>query len=119
MLKIGDITCDVPFFQASLSGYSDRAMRVIAKRYGAPLTLTGVMLDKLAVHPKAVKKMRFQPGIDEHPVGAQILGANPDTMAAAAAKFESIGYDLIDLNFACPAPKVLRRGRGGSRSVDS
>ena len=114
MLKIGDITCDVPFFQASLSGYSDRAMRVIAKRYGAPLTLTGVMLDKLAIHPKAVKKMRFQPGEDEHPVGAQILGANPDTMAAAAAKFESIGYDLIDLNFACPAPKVLRRGRGGA-----
>ena len=35
-------------------------------------------------------------------------------MAAAAVKFIETGYDLIDLNFACPAPKVLRRGRGGN-----
>ena len=34
-------------------------------------------------------------------------------MAKAAAGFESIGFDIIDLNFACPAPKVLRRKRGG------
>ncbi|MHC4552383.1 MAG: tRNA dihydrouridine synthase [Planctomycetota bacterium] len=34
-------------------------------------------------------------------------------MSKAAAKFLEIGYDLIDLNFACPAPKVLRRLRGG------
>ena len=34
-------------------------------------------------------------------------------MAKSAAVFEKIGYDLIDLNFACPVPKFLRRGRGG------
>jgi tRNA-dihydrouridine synthase len=26
----------------------------------------------------------------------------------------AVGYDVIDLNFACPVPKVLRRGRGGA-----
>ena len=26
----------------------------------------------------------------------------------------AVGYDLIDLNMACPAPKVLRRQRGGA-----
>jgi nifR3 family TIM-barrel protein len=35
-------------------------------------------------------------------------------MAAAARLLFESGYDLIDLNFACPAPKVLRRGRGGT-----
>ncbi len=113
MLKIGNIDLDMPFFQASLSGYSDYPMRVLARQYGAPLTFTGVMLDKIALHPKAVRKLQFQPEADEHPVGAQILGADPKTMAAAAAGFERIGFDLIDLNFACPAPKVLRRDRGG------
>jgi tRNA-dihydrouridine synthase B len=113
MLKIGNIDLDVPFFQASLSGYSDYPMRVLARQYGSPLTFTGVMLDKIALHEKAVRKLQFQPEDDEHPVGAQILGADPKTMAAAAAGFERIGFDLIDLNFACPAPKVLRRGRGG------
>jgi nifR3 family TIM-barrel protein len=113
MLKIGNISLSVPFFQASLSGYSDYPMRFLARQYGSPLTFTGVMLDKIALHPKAVKKLQFQPGDDEHPIGAQILGADPKTMAQAAKSFESIGFDIIDLNFACPAPKVLRRGRGG------
>jgi nifR3 family TIM-barrel protein len=88
-------------------------MRHLARQYGAPLTFTGLMLDKIALHEKAVRKLKFNPQADEHPVGAQILGANPKTMAAAAASFERIGFDLIDLNFACPAPKVLRRRRGG------
>ena len=113
MLKIGDIELDVPFYQAPLSGYSEWPMRVLAREFGCPLAFTGVLLDKIALHPKAVRKLKFQPDDDEHPVGAQILGANPATMAQAAAGFERIGFDIIDLNFACPAPKVLRRKRGG------
>lgn len=112
-MKIGEIHLDVPFFQASLSGYTDWAMRILARQFGVPLTLTGVMLDKVSLHERAIKKMGLEAKDDEHPVGAQILGADPETMARSAAAFERIGYDLIDLNFACPAPKVLRRGRGG------
>ncbi len=114
MLKIGNVELDVPFYQAPLSGYTDRPMRVLAKRFGCPLTYTGVLLDKIALHTRAIRKLQFQPGDDEHPVGAQILGADPETMAAAAANFASAGFDIIGLNFACPAAKVLRRGRGGA-----
>ncbi len=113
MLKLGNLNLEVPFYQAPLSGYTDRAMRVLARRYGAPLTYTGVLLDMIALHEKASRKLLFRPGPDESPVGAQILGSNPETMAAAAASFVNVGFDLIDLNFACPAPKVLRRHRGG------
>ena len=113
MLRIGNLNLDLPFFQAPLSGYSERPMRILARRFGAPLTFAGVMLDKISLHPKAVKKLRFQPGEDEHPIGAQILGSDPKSMAASAAAFQKLGYDVIDLNFACPAPKVLRRNRGG------
>ena len=113
MLTLGGLKLDMPFFQAPLSGYSDHAMRILAHEYGAPLTFSPVMLDKISLHPKAVKKPIFQVHDNEHPVGAQILGSNPQTMAKSAAAFECIGYDLIDLNFACPAPKVLKRGRGG------
>jgi nifR3 family TIM-barrel protein len=35
-------------------------------------------------------------------------------MAKAARDLVAVGYDVIDLNFACPAPKVLRRGDGGA-----
>ena len=114
MLKLGNISLDVPFYQAPLSGYTDRAMRVLAHKYGAPLTYTGVILAKIALHKKAFNRLFFQPRDDEGLVGAQILGEDPETMAKAAAAFSNVGFDLIDLNFACPAPKVLRRYSGGN-----
>ena len=113
-LTIGDLLVDSPCYQAALSGYTDRAMRTIARAGGARLTFAGVMLDKITLHPKVLRKPAFVVGDDEHPIGAQILGTDPDIMAAAARALHEIGYDLIDLNFACPAPKVLRRGRGGA-----
>jgi nifR3 family TIM-barrel protein len=113
-LKLGSLTLDVPFFQASLSGYSDYSMRTLARRFGCPFALTDVMLAKSVVHPAVLAKACFRPGPDEHPVGAQILGKTPATMAKAARALVAVGYDVIDLNCACPAPKVLRRGRGGA-----
>ncbi len=111
-LQIGGIRPGVPFLQASLAGYSDMPMRQLARRFGCPLTLTPVMLDRIAVHKKAIQ--RFKPFDNEYPIGAQIIGRTAETMAEAAENFIRSGYDLIDLNFACPAPKVLRRGRGGA-----
>jgi tRNA-dihydrouridine synthase B len=113
MLKIGNLILSVPFIQAPLSGYSDYAMRRLGLDFGVPLTFSGVMLAKSAAHPKLLRNPAFRPHDDEHPVGAQILGNDPATMAKAASALESAGYDIIDLNFACPAPKVLQRRRGG------
>ena len=113
MLKLGNIQLPLPFFQAPLSGYSDRAMRAISRRHGAPLTFSGVILAQTAMHPQVLRRPAFAPADDEHPVGAQLLGNDPAMMARAAGQLQDIGYDLVDLNFACPAPKVLRRHRGG------
>lgn len=113
-LKLGNLTLDVPFFQASLSGYSDYTMRLFARRFGCPFMLADVMLAKSMAEPRVLRKACFRPGIDEHPVGAQIMGETPSIMAKAARDLVAVGYDVIDLNFACPVPKVLRRGRGGA-----
>ena len=113
MLKVGKISLEAPFFQAALSGYSDYAMRKLAVSFGAPLTFAPLMLAKSVAVPKVLAKPFFRPHNHEHPVGAQILGNDPNEMAQAAKALEGVGYDLIDLNFACPAGKVLRRRRGG------
>ncbi len=63
MIRLGNIELDVPFYQASLSGYTERPMRVLAKEFGAPLTMTGVLLDKIALHPRAIRKMLFCRGM--------------------------------------------------------
>jgi len=113
MLKIGPIQLEAPFAQAALSGYSDLAMRRLARRYGAPYTLNEVILDRLVLqHGKKRREFLHVPD-DDHPVGGQLMGANPDDFAPAAVAMAEAGYDVIDINFGCPVKKVLGRCRGG------
>jgi tRNA-dihydrouridine synthase B len=114
VIKIGNIELDVPFFQASLAGYSDRVMRDLARKFGAPLTFAGVIIDTSAAHPIIIKKPAFNTAKDVHPIGGQIVGTDPVKMVKGAKSLVNAGHDIIDLNFACPARKVLRRGRGGT-----
>jgi nifR3 family TIM-barrel protein len=44
---------------------------------------------------------------DEHPIGAQIFGSNPETLADAARIVEETGFDTVDLNLGCPAKRVV------------
>jgi nifR3 family TIM-barrel protein len=50
---------------------------------------------------------------DEHPIGAQLFGSNPETLAEAARIVEETGFDLVDLNLGCPAKRVVG-SNGGS-----
>jgi nifR3 family TIM-barrel protein len=114
-LQIGPVRIGFPVVQAALSGYSDWAMRVVARRLGAPYTLCEVLLDKFVVEvAKGRKARRFLRVTDEeHPVGAQLMGANPDDFGPAACKLVEAGFDVVDINFGCPVKKVLGRCRGG------
>ncbi len=113
MLKIGHIQLDVPFVQAALSGYSDLAMRRVARKHGAPYALNEVVLDKLVVLPGKIRKQILDVEDDDHPVGGQLMGADPEVFAPAAVALAEAGYDVIDINFGCPVKKVLGRCRGG------
>jgi tRNA-dihydrouridine synthase B len=114
-LKIGSIELDFPVVQAALSGYSDWAMRVIARRLGAPYTLCEVMLDRFVNEvtkgPKSRRYLRVSD--EEHPVAAQLMGAVPEEFGPAAQRLVAAGFDVVDINFGCPVKKVLGRCRGG------
>lgn len=47
------------------------------------------------------------------PVHVQLLGSNPETMAANAQKVAALGAPAIDLNFGCPA-KTVNNSQGGA-----
>lgn len=114
-LRIGPVDIGFPAVQAALSGYSDWPMRVIARRLGAPYTVCEVLLDQFIVNvTKGNKARRFlRVSDEEHPCGAQLMGAVPEQFPPAALKLLEAGFDVIDLNFACPVKKVLGRCRGG------
>jgi tRNA-dihydrouridine synthase B len=114
-LKIGPLELDFPVVQAALSGYSDTAMRLIARRMGAPYTLCEVMLDQfiLQVRKRARTHHIMHVADEEHPVAGQLMGADPTQFGPAAVRLVEQGFDVIDINFGCPVKKVLGRCRGG------
>ena len=113
MLTIGPLQFDLPVVQAALAGYSDAPMRRIARRLGAPYALREVVLDKIVIQPGKRQRETLALSPDDHPIGGQLMGSQPEQIAAAAEIMVRSGFDVIDLNFACPVKKVLGRCRGG------
>ena len=64
--------------------------------------------------PELLKGARTDSGT---PVRLQLLGSDPDRMAANAALAATLDPFGIDLNFGCPAPQV-NRNRGGAALLE-
>jgi nifR3 family TIM-barrel protein len=114
-LRIGTVDIGFPVVQAALSGYSDWAMRLVARRMGASYSLCEVMLDQFLISLKERKKTQhflFNTP-EEHPVAGQLMGAEPEQFSLGAQKLVEAGFSVIDINFGCPVRKVLGRCRGG------
>ena len=52
------------------------------------------------------------------PRAGQLSGAEPAIMADAARIVEQLGFDIVDLNFDCPAQRLLACGEGGALLQD-
>ena len=112
-LTIGGIVIDFPVVLAALAGYSDRPFRLICRSCGAPYAATEVMLDRQVVLEGKIQRRLTQLDEADHPLAGQIMGNEPEVMAEAAKVLDRLGFDVLDLNFACPVKKVLARRRGG------
>ena len=111
---LGDrrVTIDAPFYQAGLAGYSDAAMRLIARRHGCPFCITEAMLDVFLLNGgKGLAAAQIDDA--DHPITGQLMGSHPVDIAAGAKVLVSLGYDVVDVNLACPVKKIKKKARGG------
>ena len=112
MIQIGKLTIDAPFFQAGLAGYSDAAMRMVARAHGCPMCVTEAMLDQFLLNGgKGLKEAQICE--NDHPITGQLMGSHPDDIAAGCKILVDLGYDIIDVNLACPVKKIRKKARGG------
>jgi nifR3 family TIM-barrel protein len=118
MPSIGPIQFEHPVCQAGLAGYSDRAMRLVARRRGCPYAVTEALLDVILVNGGEGLRKSIDINGEDHPVAGQVIGSEPHTMARASVLLAQAGYDVIDLNFACPVKKIKNKARGGHMLVD-
>ena len=111
--RIGELEIDFPVIMAPLAGYSDLAYRMICRQLGAAYCATEMMLDRMLLTDGKLRRRLVKLCEDDHPVAGQLIGNDPQTMASAAAILCRMGFDVVDLNFACPVRKALSRRRGG------
>ena len=117
-MKIGPLRISHPFTQAPLEEHSNLCFRTLMKRHGASLTCSE-RVDAAQVargDRRALRTLSTSPG--ESPRAGQISGADPATMADAARTVESLGYDIVDLNFDCAVRRLIDRGEGGALLAD-
>jgi len=117
-MLIGCLRVDPPVVLAPMSGVSDRAFRTLCREAGAGLVYTGLISANALHHgsQKTVWLLCFSPG--ERPVCAQVFGAEPETVAEAAAAAAERGADMVDINMGCSVPKVLRARSGAALMAD-
>lgn len=99
---------------APMAGVTDTLFRRVIRGLGSCGLLMTEFTSSEGITRSAQKTLRYLYfEEDEHPIAAQLFGANPKVMADAARMVEDLGYDAVDINLGCPAKKVVKCGGSG------
>jgi nifR3 family TIM-barrel protein len=122
-LDIGNVTITPATVLAPMAGVTDTVFRRFIRNLGGcglimtEFTSSHGVSAHLRLEGKAKKPNRtigrylaFAP--EEHPISAQLFGADPHVMADAARVCEDLGFDILDINFGCPVNKVVKCNGG-------
>ena len=117
-LEVGPVTIPNRVVLAPMSGVSDLPFRKLAARYGVGLVVSEMVASKemLRESRQSARRMLFDAG--SRPVSIQLAGTEPDIMGEAAKLAVDRGAELIDINFGCPAKKVVRKATGSALMRD-
>lgn len=113
-LRIRDLSIRPATLLAPMAGVTDTIFRRVIRSLGGCGLIMTEFTSAEGVTRSAAKTLRYLYfDQDEHPIAAQLFGANPEVMATAAALVEDLGFDQIDINLGCPAKKVVKCGGSG------
>jgi len=101
-----------------MAGCTDLAFRLVARSHGMEFSFLEMISANGLVRQSrgSVHLMKTVP--EDRPLGAQLIGSDPDVMADSAVILEGEGYDLLDLNLGCPVRKMVSQGSGASLLKD-
>ncbi len=120
-LHFGSLRIEPAVVLAPMAGVTDTVFRRFIRRFsGCGVIMTeftsshGVVANHAGPHAKPRRTpfnyLYYEP--DEHPIIAQLFGADPQVLADAARIVEDLGFDGVDMNFGCPVKKVVKCNGG-------
>src|SRR5947209_1553830 len=117
--SIGPMTIAPATVLAPMAGVTDTVFRRFIRNLGGCGLIMTEFTSSHGVRAsmgarKATKTLKrylaFEP--EEHPISAQLFGADPEVMADAARVCQDLGFDILDINFGCPVNKVVKCNGG-------
>ena len=98
---------------APMAGFTDYVFRQLLALYKPGLIFCEMVKIEALVRkdPHTLHFLKYSENM--RPIGAQICGSNPKVAAEAARIIQDLGFDVIDINCGCPAPKIVK-DRSGS-----
>lgn len=116
-LNIGPYSFD-PLVLAPMSGSTDLPFRRLARRLGVGCVVSEMVASRAIVDELKDARKLPRDLADEHPLIVQLAGTDPQIMAEAARIVADRGAAIIDLNFGCPARRVVKKASGSALMRD-
>jgi len=103
---------------APMAGVTDRPFRQLCRRHGAGLAVSEMVTSETSLYASRKTVKRLDHAGEQAPVSVQIVGSNPDKLAAAARINVEHGAQIIDINMGCPKKKVCKVAAGSALMQD-
>lgn len=111
-MKIGNVEIENGLALGPMAGVTDLPFRLLCKEQGCGLMYTEMVSAKAILYKNKKTKDLLAIEEDEHPVGVQLFGSEPDIIAEIAAGVAYGACDFIDVNMGCPVPKIVNNHEG-------
>lgn len=106
-MRIGHVEIKGYAALAPMAGVADRAFRQICVDFGAAYTVGEMVSSKGLCFGEKKSKELLVLDASARPAAIQLFGDDPDYMARAADMALAFQPDILDINFGCPAPKIV------------
>lgn len=114
MLTIGPYKTSNSIALAPMAGVTDLPFRRLCARFGTGLLVGEMVHSDPRLQDSRKSRQRRAHDLEIHPRSVQIVGNDPDQMAAAAAFNVANGAQIVDINMGCPAKKVCKKAAGSA-----
>ena len=101
-----------------MAGITDQPFRQLAIRFGAAMAVSEMISVNPALRDSRKSRWRQQHSKEAGVRSVQIVGTEPEVLAAGASYNVDMGAQIIDINMGCPAKKVCRKAAGSALMRD-
>ncbi len=114
MIRLKDFVLPSPVLQSPMANCTDLPFRLVAREKGMKFAFLEMVSAEALLRENINTQELMRSAPEDRPLGAQLVGCDPQAMGKAARIIEEMGYDWLDINFGCPVPKVTGKGGGSA-----